>query len=78
MTQAALRTPMEQHVWVQFLDAPFQAVGCCKNPGCEDPHALLMTAGKAPSARVCLSCFEFEFNCKHPSVRALHGRTVKR
>lgn len=63
----------EQHVWHLFMNGAYQALGCCKNPTCPDAAASVMTAGMKPSTRVCLICFEFEFNCTFPRVATLEG-----
>lgn len=73
------RGAAEQAVFDQFLGrGAYQAFGCCANPACETPHERAMTAGATPSSRVCVVCFEFVFNCAHPSRRLLDslGRRV--
>jgi hypothetical protein len=67
------RTPAERAVWDSFLDCGYHAMGCCKSPACETPHAVVMTAGVKPDARICVTCFEFDFGCKHPSRAKLAG-----
>lgn len=64
------RSADEQIVWRMFTDqgyAGYQAIGCCQSPTCEDPYVAVVTAGVNPSARICVICFEFEFDCKHPT-----------
>lgn len=65
------RTTAERAVQTQFEEGAYQAIGCCSNPRCESPQALVLVVGRSPRARVCLICFEFEFDCKHPSSRRI-------
>jgi hypothetical protein len=72
-----VRTPDEAAVWRIFTDqirAGYQALGCCQNPTCESKGSLVVIAGRAPSARICVTCFEYDFDCVHPTPAALERR----
>lgn len=73
-----VRSAVEQAVWDRFMAAGYQAFGCCQNPGCESPGSVVMVCGRTPRARVCLICFEFDFDCVHPTQRAIDGRRRRR
>lgn len=72
-TARAKRTAAERAVWDAFLDCGYHAMGCCRNPTCDGPGVFVMTAGVKPDARICVVCFEFVFDCKHPSRARLAG-----
>lgn len=68
-------SPQERVVWNLFTGQStggYQAFGMCANPECESREAEWV-CGRKPNARVCLACFEFEFNCVHPTVARLEG-----
>jgi len=70
------RTAAEAAVWRMFTDvgkAGYQAIACCANPRCETPGMNVMTCGTKPDTRICIACFEFDFDCKHPSRAKLRG-----
>lgn len=66
-------TEPESAVWREFMKGGYQAFGVCQNPCCESPGSVVMTVGRSPSSRVCVICFEFDFECLFPSKRKLDG-----
>lgn len=68
------RSTLEMGVWQLFTgmdSAGYQVVGLCANPGCENPGARVVVCGRTPDARICVTCFEFEFGCTHPTAARL-------
>jgi hypothetical protein len=59
----ATMTALERRVHDEWKALPYHAFGIC--PACKRPTYC---CGKNPLARVCLSCFEFEYNCQAPTV----------
>lgn len=71
----SIRSPQERAVWNLFTGdqtGGYQAFGICANPLCENPDGG-WTCGRKPTARVCVFCFEFQFNCVHPTVARLEA-----
>jgi hypothetical protein len=61
-------TAMEKSVTNLWRSLPYQAFGICANPACGE-RGVQFLCGKNPHSRVCLVCFEFEFNCTAPNMR---------
>lgn len=69
---APTRTPIEAAVWAEFTNvgrAGYQVIGCCALCG---THGYV--AGKTSRTRICVHCFEFEFDNTHPGEHALDAR----
>lgn len=66
-------TAAEAVVMGNFTAAPYRAFGCCANPRCESPRAVVLTCGRNSGSRICLICFEFDFDCTHPNLRRRRG-----
>lgn len=60
----AARLTNEAAVTAQWRSLPYHGFGIC--PGCGRSR---YGCGPNPQSRVCLVCFEFEFNCKPPNFR---------
>jgi hypothetical protein len=59
-------TALEERVVHEWRALPYHGFGLCANPGCKRP---VYCCGKNPLARVCISCFEFVYDCKAPTMR---------
>lgn len=66
------RSPIEAAVWAEFTNvgrAGYQVIGCCSYCGA---HGYV--AGRTSRSRICVTCFEFEFDNTHPSEQTIETR----
>lgn len=62
----AARLQGEEFVIALWRDLPYHGFGICANPECGEAR---FCCGRNTDSRVCLICFEFEFDCKAPNYR---------
>lgn len=58
----------EQYVHNQFMSGSYAGYGVCANPACaKDAYCY----GADSTARICIECFEYVFNSRHPSKKKI-------